>query len=230
MRRHKARRLSEESGAMTERRFPNVSPEREAVLLRVEALYAEHMTMREVAEASGLTMLALEHISRRHGLSSTEEARMRTRGRYEGAKRMKTKADREALAHKLRGFIATEHCTIIEAARRLGLGVNQAYGLARDFGIAAAPGAVIAAHKTGGKAGAEKQRSTTAPAPPNPHRTPAQQAQIAQMSVRMWAGRSAQFVPPPANADQLVAEALAQGRVTKCPPRYALPINNGDGK
>ncbi len=214
---------------MTDRRLPKVSPEREAVLIRVAALYAEGKTMREVMAVTGMTKPALRGISAQYGITSLPEARDRARGHKGGEWSASRQAIRDGYAQKLRECIAKYDCTILEAGRRLGYPPHRAHMLSKAYGLKASARAMRAAQVAGGIAGANKQRETT-PAPPNPYRTPAQQAHIASMRDGAWAPRKAlKYAPQPANADQLVAEALAQGRVTKCPTVCVLPVNNGDG-
>lgn len=69
-------------------------------------------------------------------------------------------------------------------------------------------------------------------APPNPYRTAAQNAVIKLWKAEVGMvvrGRDTRSVPPPQNAEQLIADAIAAGRVTRCPPRAVLAVNQGLG-
>ena len=213
-------------------RFPNVSPERRLMLLRVEALYAMYMTMREVSEATGLNAKALDNIRQQWRLTSLPEARKRAqqmaRAR-QGA--MRFSADAEAL----RDFVARNRCTVADAGRGLGWGRGKAKDIARRYGIKAPASVVMAARDISNKArsaaAAEKQRTTSKRAPPNPRQSPAHQAQTARFRASTWmqGGGAKVRIPPPANAEELIRQALAEGRVTKCPTMCAAPVNNGRG-
>jgi hypothetical protein len=64
------------------------------------------------------------------------------------------------------------------------------------------------------------------------YRSPLQQAFIDAEKANNWR-IIGQFrrnpVPAPPNAEAMIAQAIAQGRVIKCPTGFAAPINNGSG-
>jgi hypothetical protein len=134
---------------------------------------------------------------------------------------------------------ALEGRTLVEAAKLLGWSHDLAKRVSARFGIKAHPAVIHAARVRAAVLG-NANRPPRQPyashhhpnyAARNPRLTPAQQAQVDLMR-KAWDGSNYRPRLPPIpehEAERLIAEAIAAGRVTKCPPAAAAPINNGEG-
>jgi hypothetical protein len=206
-------------------RFRSTTPERRVLLARIAALYAAGQTMAEVGEVMGMTYKEMRNVQHHWGLTSTMEARARASREHSA----KLEAEAKALAGRIASVVAEHQCSVAEAGRRLGLSRDKAKEVAKRFSVR---GVRIAAPMPQPKAQAPR-----ATFPPdfipvrNPNLSPAQQALVDASKAAMWRSSAVarKHVPPPANADALIAEAIAAGRVTKCPPMCAAPINNNRG-
>lgn len=151
-----------------------------------------------------------------------------------GGARQAARAD---VAARLREFVARHDCTVAEAARGIGVGVSRATDIAKACGIKASAAALSRAYgattprRLKRQAKARRAEAKGTPSAPNPKLSPAQQTVVAEQKAASWARyRPAHtYVPPPANADELIRQAIAEGRVTKCPARCVAPVNNGMG-
>jgi hypothetical protein len=130
-------------------------------------------------------------------------------------------ARREQVAERLR--VLVQSMNIPQAAFRLGITARQANKIAAEFSVKVTyirPAAV---------------KMPRPAAAPNKRLSPAQQANVALnkqrnsylMSVPGFAFRGG--APSADEAARLVAEAIAEGKVTKCPTMFAAPVNNGRG-
>ncbi len=119
------------------------------------------------------------------------------------------------------------------AYKEAGIGKNQYRRLVVAHNLKSRPAGRPASAKPRREKAPPVARMAKAPeaAPPNPYRTAAQNEQIQRAKVSLYAltrGKGT-HVPPPPNAEQLIRDAIAAGRVTRCPPRCAAPIQNGTG-
>ena len=135
---------------------------------------------------------------------------------------------------------------VTHAAEEMGVTVRIAENIARQFNIRSsvrvlpprrAPSAFPKSQAQPRNFAPERQRERWVDdpsriAPPNPKLTKAQQENVARMRRHGgWLMSGGMMVAPPSReeADRLVAEAIAAGKVTKCPPMCAAPIQNGTG-
>lgn len=120
------------------------------------------------------------------------------------------------LAAQMRALVE-EGCTVKEAARRLRINTDTGQKIAQRYHIVSSVEARAAARARGAR-GPRPNRAP--PAAPNPHRTDAQNANVAQMKQRMWWASRGPLPPPSqADADAAVRAYLDRGgAITVCPP------------
>jgi transposase len=198
---------------------------REMVRNRVTALWATDMTQREIAAEVGVGIDTLSAIIKT----------LPPRGNVMAGKQLSRHPD---TVEREQHFIRLVQAGMTRQAARALAGVGSRV-VSRLSALHKWPARAPGPRSNGSalrrqdmppmpRTGAQAPRH----APPNPYRTAAQQAQIASMKAATYGltrGRDTRVVPPPTNADQLIREAIAAGRVTRCPPRFAAPVNNGRG-
>lgn len=250
--------------------------QREETARRMQALMAlEDITVVEAGARFGLSAKRSHLLSQDFGFRSSAASVQRARGKGlaaitdEQARAGRAKAydtlrthrlqlaaeghaRRAVLAEKLREHVDAG-LVVTEAARRVGIRVQRAYEICKQFGIRSNPSALLAAQSRNGLAGSalthkvRRAKGWGQPAPkpvlriepivdtrkPNPKMTAAQQANVDRVKAKFWhpANNALAALPQPtrAEADALVAAFIAARGVTVCPPKAAAPINNGEG-
>ncbi len=208
---------------------------KEAAQVRLDriAQLSETMSHAQVAEAMGCSVQAVERVLRGRGIKKKPGPRSAAWRAEVEARRLK----RAEIAETIRNYVNRHCCTVAEAVRVLEIGEKRGRSIAEEFRVKAPAGAVAARAAEAGRIGRAAKRAkyvednANRKAPPNPRLTPAQQANVVRGRLAMSAmmARATEYVPPPPNADELIREAIAAGKVTRCPPRFAAPVNNGRG-
>jgi hypothetical protein len=156
----------------------------------------------------------------------------------------RTPAEMQTLAEQLRALVASG-LTVSQAGAKLGLKRDVFRNCAERFGIKADPKVIRAAMGAGGAAcrgPAKAKRNGVVPARKpkapqremlrNPKLSAVQQAALNKEKRRIsgiFTGRAKMRVVPMNNADALIAEAVAAGKVTRCPPAAPMQIPNNAG-
>ncbi len=233
------------AAALAEHR-QRMKDEAAARLDRIVALSAT-MTNAQVAQAMGCSVGAVERALLARGIRKAPGPR----GAAWRAEVEARRAQRAEIAEGIRSYVNRHHCTVSEAVRVLQLGEKRGRRIAEEFRVRAPAGAVAQRLAESGRLGRAAKKANQAKratcinaraakraedaayrqAPPNPRLTPAQQANVVRGRLAMSAmmARASEHVPPPPNADELIREAIAAGKVTRCPPRFAAAVNNGRG-
>jgi DNA-binding CsgD family transcriptional regulator len=186
---------------------------------RVAALWARGMTQRQISQ----------HI---HACERRVRAVTKTLPKPQ---RHRKQTPTQHFLDKCEAFVALVKAgsTFYEARERVGIGKDVYRRLVLQHGLVSTRKPRPASAKPRREKAPPVERIARAKeAPPNPYRTEAQNAVI-----KLWKGevgmvvrgRDTRSVPPPHNAEQLIADAIAAGRVTRCPPRAVLSVNQGLG-
>jgi hypothetical protein len=211
----------------------NLAAERRERVERIRNM-ALTMTRADISAATGLSENAVKKLLKGVALPS----RSGRHGSRMAARIAEAAEARMERAEALRAYVATHAVTVSQAGLALGMSIRQAQRLAGRYQIKATKQAVVAR----ARAVAVKRVVRTvvrrlddsiraAEAKPNPRLSAAQQANVQRGKAAMRAilASKTNCLPPPPNADELIREAIAAGKVTRCPPRCAAPVNNGTG-
>lgn len=220
--------------------------ERDALDQRIHDMRLAGMRRARIKEELGISEGRLKdacdrmgpvHFNRPPSKWSQREREQNERAEARRRKRMELAAQLRELAK----IMPVRH-----AAERIGITIRIGENIARQFGIRSAvqalpprkaPGCFPKSQVQPRKFATSRQREPWVEdpsriAPPNPRLTKAQQENVARMRRHGgWLMSGGMMVQPPSReeADRLIAEAIAAGRVTKCPTMFAAPVNNGEG-
>lgn len=221
--------------------------ERDALDRKVHELRLFGVTRAEIMQRLNITKARLKDACDRmgpvqvQGLPSKWAQIERAQSERAHAKRLEA----ERMAEELRRLAET--MPVAYASRRLGISVRRGEWLAKKHGIKSAVRALPPPRKESPLPHKPKKPRTLPPArerivfpndpskaaPPNPLLTKAQQENVERMKrhTRWLIANTALNLPPPSReeADRLVAEAIAAGKVTRCPTMFAATVNNGSG-
>jgi hypothetical protein len=107
-----------------------------------------------------------------------------------------------------------------EIAQEIGIGLSAVQRVLARLGITTTRAARLRAEEEGRRRGTANSAAARKQAPPNPHRTPAQQQNIERHKRLISASFGVARLPPPTReeADALIAAHIARHGITQCPP------------
>lgn len=233
--RGREKRWGSESCTLAQRRA-----ERDVLDRRIHDMRLNGTTRAAICAALGITNARLKAACARMGAVADQTPKS---GRVvpvsEKAKALQARQERQARqAEELREL--AQRMPVRFAARQMGLTDREGDRLAYKFGIRS-PVVCLPPRRATSQViqHTPQSRSVVAvevsakPMGRNPRMTPAQQANADRMRQHtgwLLSGPAVRYpAPSREEAERLIAEAIAAGKVTKCPPMCAAPINNGRG-